>query len=86
MGIRLLKRLVALGDGAAMFVYLFATEWGYPPTEGSQASVDMHPEPGAMAKCWFNEPAVVEWEAAALAKKLVSETVMDTVIEPKVMH
>ena len=71
--VRLLKRLLAQGDGAAMFTYLFAVEWGYPPSDGTQASVDMHLEPGSIAKCWFNDAAQIEWEAAEMAKHVTKD-------------
>ena len=73
MEVRLLKRLLAQGDGAAMFTYLFAVEWGYPPSDGTQASVDMHLEPGSIAKCWFNDAAQIEWEAAEMAKHVTKD-------------
>lgn len=73
MEVRLLKRLLAQGDGAALFTYLFATEWGYPPSDGTQAAVDTTHEYGALARCWFNEAAAVEWEAAEMAKAVTKD-------------
>lgn len=66
MEVRLLKRLLSQGDGAALFLYLFATQWGYPPSVGTQAEVELQKsqrQPGVTLH-WFNDAGSIEWEAA----------------------
>ena len=90
--VRLLKRLLSQGDGAALFLYLFATQWGYPPTVGTQAAVDRHQEQPGCSLHWFNEAGNIEWEAAEMAKAVTKdveshvERNLGELFEPKRMN